>query len=77
MNEQNGFRERHSKIALEIGDPVGEEKGNQNLASLGDSRKAIEYHEKRLEIAMEVGDRVAKGNAYGSLGNAYQSQSDF
>ncbi|XP_044170137.1 tetratricopeptide repeat protein 28-like [Acropora millepora] len=43
----------------------------------GDFRKAIEYHEKHLKIAREVGDRVGEGNAYGSLGNAYRSLGDF
>ncbi|XP_044170336.1 tetratricopeptide repeat protein 28-like, partial [Acropora millepora] len=45
--------------------------------SLGDFRKAIEYHEKHLEIAIEVGGRVGEGNAYGNLGNAYRSLGDF
>ena len=44
---------------------------------MGDFRKAIEYHEKHLEIAIEVGHRVGEGNAYGNLGNAYQSLGDF
>ena len=44
---------------------------------LGDFRKAIEYHEKHLEIAIEVGDRVKEGATYGSLGNAYNSLDDF
>ena len=44
---------------------------------MGDFRKAIEYHEKHLEIAIEVGDRMGEGHAYGSLGNAYQSLGDF
>ena len=39
--------------------------------SLGDYRKAIEYHEKRLKIAIEIGDRAGEGRAYGNLGNAY------
>ncbi|XP_044170136.1 tetratricopeptide repeat protein 28-like [Acropora millepora] len=45
--------------------------------SLGDFRKAIEYHEKHLEIAIEVGNRVGEGSAYGNLGSAYQSLGDF
>ena len=39
--------------------------------SLGDFRKAIEYLEKDLKIAIEIGDRAGEGGAYGNLGNAY------
>ena len=45
--------------------------------SLGDFRKAIEYHEKDLKIAIEIGDRAGEGRAYGNLGNAYNSLGDF
>ena len=44
---------------------------------LGDYRKAIEYHEKRLKIAIEIGDRAGEGRAHGNLGNAYQSLGDY
>ena len=77
MDDQNGNRKRHSKIAVAIGDPGEEENRNENLASLVNFRKAIEYHEKYLEIAIRIGHRVGEGNAYGSLGNAYQSLGDF
>ena len=47
------------KIAKDIGDQRGEEIAYGNLGnacnSLGDSRKAIEYHEKDLKIAKEIG----------------------
>ena len=33
--------------------------------SLGDFRKAIEHHERHLEISKEVGDRAGEGRAYG------------
>ena len=45
--------------------------------SLSDYRKAIEYHEKYLNIAIEIGDRGGEGRAYGSLGNTYNSLSDY
>ena len=45
--------------------------------SLGDLKKAIDYHERDLNIAKEVGDRSEEGFAYGSLGNAYHSLGDF
>ena len=44
---------------------------------LGDYQKAIEYHEKHLKIAIEIGDRGGEGGAYGNLGNAYHSLSDY
>ena len=39
--------------------------------------KAIQYHEKHLKIAKEIGDRAGEGGAYGNLGNAYQSLGDY
>ena len=61
------------KIAQEIGDRSGEGAAYGNLGSayqsLGDYRKAIEYHEKRLKIAQEIGDRSGEGAAYGNLGS--------
>ena len=39
--------------------------------------KSIEYHEKCLKIAKEIGDRAGEGRAYGNLGNAYQSLGDY
>ena len=32
--------------------------------SMGDLRKAMEYHEKSLKIAKEIGDRAGEGAAY-------------
>ena len=69
------------KIAIEIGDRAGEGRAYGNLGnafySLGDFRKAIEYHEKHLKIAIEIGDRAGEGGAYGNLGNAFDSLGDF
>ena len=44
---------------------------------MGDFKKAIEYHERHLSIAREVGDRAGEGKSYGNLGNAYHSLGDF
>ena len=46
-------------------------------ASLGDFKKAIEYHERHLKIAKEVGDVAGEGGAYCNLGNDYGSLGDF
>ena len=43
---------------------------NQANSSLGDYQKSIEYQEKHLKIAIEIGDRVGEGRAYGNLGVA-------
>ena len=45
--------------------------------SLGDFRKAIEYHERHHKISKEGGDRAGGGKAYGNLGNAYHTLGDF
>ena len=45
--------------------------------SLGEFRKAIEYHEKHLKIAIKICDRAGEGRACGNLGNAYASLGDF
>jgi hypothetical protein len=39
--------------------------------------KAVEFHEKDLSIALEVGDRVGEGIAYGYLGNSFVSLGQF
>ena len=69
------------KIAQEIGDRSGEGAAYGNLGnayrSLGDYRKAIEYHEKDLKIAKEISYRSSERAAYGNLGNAYQSLGDY
>ena len=44
---------------------------------MGDFRKAIEYHEKHLKIAIEIGDRAGEGRAYGNIGNAFHSLGHF
>ncbi len=50
-----------------MGDRRGEGQTLGNLgvayADLGETRRAIEYYEQRLEIAREIGDRRAEGNA--------------
>ena len=38
---------------------------------LGETRKAIEIHNKGLAISCEIGDRRGKGSHLGNLGNAY------
>ena len=65
----------HLEISREIGDRLGEgtSLGNLGIAyySLGEYRKAIEYHEQHLEISREIGDRLGEGNSLGNLGLAY------
>ena len=40
-------------------------------------QNAIDYHEKRLKIAQEIGDRPGERTAYGNLGIAYHSLSEY
>ena len=60
-----------------MGDKAGEGRAFRNLGnaydSLGDFQKAIEYQERHLKIAKEVGNKAGEGGAYGNLCNAYQS----
>ena len=42
-----------------------------------DYQKNIDYHEKQLKIAQEIGDRSGEGTAYGNLGIAYHSLSEY
>ena len=44
---------------------------------LGVYHKAIKYYEKRLKIAMEIGDPGGEGTAYGNLAIAYCSLRDY
>ena len=62
-------------------DKAGKEKASNNRSTdfhwRGELGKAIECHEKDLEIAIEIGDRAREGEAYGNLGCAYDSIGDF
>ncbi len=42
-------------------------------ADLGQTHRAIEFHEQALAIAREIGDRRGEGNDLGNLGNCYYS----
>ncbi|CAH3164007.1 unnamed protein product, partial [Pocillopora meandrina] len=65
----------------EVGNKHGEGVAYGSLGnayfSLGDFKKAIEYHNLHLKMNKEVGDKHGEGSAYGSLGNAYFSLGDF
>ena len=60
-------------------DEEGRAYGNLGIAyhDLGDFQKAIQYHERHLEIAKEAGDKDEEGRAYGNLGIAYHGLGDF
>ena len=45
--------------------------------SLGDFKRAIDYHERDLKIAKEVGNIAGEGETYGNLGNCYHGLGDF
>ncbi|MBZ5668975.1 MAG: tetratricopeptide repeat protein, partial [Acidobacteriia bacterium] len=46
--------------------------GNLGLAyaALGETRRAIEYHQQGLTVLREIGDRRGEGNVLGNLGIA-------
>ena len=58
-----------------MGDRAGEGRTYGNLGcaykSLGQLDKAIEFHQKGLKIALEVGNRDGEELAYGKLFHAY------
>ena len=68
-------------IAREIGDRRGEGAALGNLGSaydsLGEHRRAAEYHEQHLAITQEVGDRKGEGKALGNLGLAYDGLGEY
>ncbi|XP_014790024.2 G-protein-signaling modulator 2, partial [Octopus bimaculoides] len=63
------------EIVQELADMASVGRACGNLGNtyylLGDFKKAIHYHERRLAIAKEFGDRSAERRAYTNLGNAY------
>ena len=64
-----------------MGDKAGEGRSYGNFGNvyhgLGQFQKAMEYHQRHLEIAKEVGDKAGEGRSYGNLGNAYYGQRKF
>ena len=64
--------EKNVIVSIEKDDRTEKGNGYRGLGnpyfSLGDFRKAIEYHEKHLKIAIEIGDRAGEGRANGNLG---------
>ncbi len=44
-----------------------------SYSCLGNQKKAIDYYQKALTVAREIGDRQSEGKALGNLGNAYDS----
>jgi tetratricopeptide (TPR) repeat protein len=48
--------------------------GNLGIAyrDLGETQRAIEFHQQHLAIAREIGNRSGEGTALGSLGTAYR-----
>ena len=65
-----------------IGDPFVNFKDFQHALgiayySLGDFRKAIEYHERHLKISKEVGDRAGEGKRTVILATPTDNLGDF
>ncbi len=63
--------------ARHIGDRRSQANALGNLGNaygaLGETRRAIEFHEQRLAIARKIGDRRGEGQSLGNLGGAYRA----
>ena len=70
-----------SKFPKEVGDRAGEGKSYCYLGcvyyKLIHFQKAIDYHQRDLNISKEVGDRRGEGIASYKPGNTYHSLGDF
>ena len=75
------YQNKRLNIAKELRDRHGKGSAYGNLGntyrSLGDFKKAIEYHEGHLSIARELGERDREGRACGNLGRDYLLLGDF
>ena len=64
-----------------MGDKAGEGRSYGNFGNayqgLRQFKKAIDCHQRSLEIAKEVGDRASEGITYCNLGNAYEGLRQF
>jgi tetratricopeptide (TPR) repeat protein len=60
-------------IKMNLREMEGSALGNLGLAyaTLGETRRAIDFFEQHLAIARKTGDRIGEGNALGNLGLAY------
>src|SRR5215213_726137 len=80
-SEQIRWLESAIKASRSLEDRVTEaiHLGNLGIAHylLGDSRRAIEFHELNLTIAREIGDRRIEGAALANLGVAYDSLGEY
>lgn len=80
-SDQIRWLESALKAARALNDRVTEavHLGNIGIAHylLGDSHRAIEYHNLNLTVAREIGDRRIEGAAYANLGIAYDSLGEY
>jgi tetratricopeptide (TPR) repeat protein len=75
------FFTQHHIIALEHGDLQGEASALQNIGivyrRLGQTKKAADLTNKRLNIAQKIGDHRGEGNALHSIGNIHADLKEF
>jgi tetratricopeptide (TPR) repeat protein len=78
--EKIAWLEQQRDAARRVGDRPAEECAHGNLgnayASLGDVRRAIEFHKQALVFSHAIGDRRGEGTALGNLGLAYADLGD-
>lgn len=86
LKEQNGGSamvrfEKALMLAKSLGDRVRERRAVRGLAAAsrlsGQSRQAIKYLERVLEISDEVGDHVGDADAYGTIADCYTDMGEF
>jgi tetratricopeptide (TPR) repeat protein/transcriptional regulator with XRE-family HTH domain len=70
-----GWLEAAARAASQLGEREAKGKHLGRLgvayADLGETRRAIEYHQRALEIKREIGDKRGEGATLGNLGLAY------
>jgi tetratricopeptide (TPR) repeat protein len=73
--ERINWLEAQRSACIRLGDRQSEGNALGNLGTawmdLGETRRAIEFHEQALKIAREIGDRIGEGSELGSLGTAW------
>ncbi|XP_066024420.1 tetratricopeptide repeat protein 28-like [Pocillopora verrucosa] len=68
---------RKSNAELTAGEGISYGNLGNAYQGLGQFKTAIQYHQRDLEIAKEVGDKAGEGRSYSGLGNAYDSLGQF
>ena len=73
--------DKRKKLLVQVKRGKAEEEIRSHLGKayydIGQFKTAIKYHQRRLEIAKEVGDKAGEETSYGNLGCAYYGLGQF